>query len=140
MMKEKYLLAYLDMTERFSETSEAKRLKVGACLIKEGNPVAFGVNGTIPGWHTNTCEDEDGKTTPNVVLHAEINALNKCRKTSTSTIGADLIVTHSPCLPCSLEIIDAGIRKVYYKHDYRDDSGIKKLREHGIPVFKMEDK
>ena len=52
-MKSKYLNAFMKMTEVFAQTSEAKRLKVGACLIKNGNPIAFGVNGTIPGWETN---------------------------------------------------------------------------------------
>lgn len=136
-MKEKYLHAFMDMTERFAETSEAQRLKVGACLIKNGNPIAFGVNGTIPGWETNKCEDEDGNTKADVVLHAEIQALNKLRKINESSVGATLLVTHSCCLRCAREVVDSGITVVYYKHDYRCSSGIEYLKKNGILVEKI---
>jgi len=138
-MKEKYLKAFMQMTEVFAQTSEAKRLKVGACLLKNGNPISFGVNGTIPGWASNECEDNDGNTKADVVLHAEIQALNKLRKINESSIGATLLVTHSCCLRCSHEIVDAGITTVYYKDEYRDGSGIEYLKGHGVNVFKYEE-
>ena len=136
-MKKKYLEAFMKMTEVFAETSEAQRLKVAACLIKNGNPIAFGVNGTIPGWNTNICEDEHGNTKADVVLHAEIQALNKLRKINESSIGATLLVTHACCLRCSHEVVDAGITKVYYRHDYRDSSGTEYLKKNGVLVEKI---
>lgn len=135
-MKEKYLKAFMDMAEVFSRTSEAKRLKVGACIIKHGNPVSFGVNGTIPGWFTNDCEDEDGLT-HDAVLHAEIQALNKLRKTSESSVGSVLVVTHSPCFRCAHEIVDSGIVSVYYRNEYRDTRGIEYLKDKGVFVSKV---
>lgn len=136
-MKQKYLNAFMRMTEVFAETSEATRLKVGACILKNGNPIAFGVNGTIPGWYTNVCEDEDGNTKADVVLHAEIQALNKLRKISESSVGATLLVTHACCLRCSHEIVDAGITKVYYKNEYRCDKGLKYLIGNGVEVSRF---
>lgn len=136
-MKEKYLKAFMDMTERFAETSEATRLKVAACLLKNGNPIAFGVNGTLPGWKTNICEDENGNTKADVVLHAEIQALNKLRKISESSVGAILLVTHSCCLRCSHEIVDAGIKTVYYRNEYRSDEGIEYLKANNVEVIKI---
>ncbi len=136
-MKKKYLEAFMQMTEVFAQTSEAKRLKVGACLLKNGNPISFGVNGTIPGWSTNECEDECGNTKADVVLHAEIQALNKLRKINESSVGATLLVTHSCCLRCSHEIVDSGITTVYYRHDYRDSSGIEYLKDHGVKVIQI---
>jgi len=136
-MKPKYLQAFMDMTERFAQTSEATRLKVGACIIKNGNPIAFGVNGTLPGWESNTCESQSGETLPDIVLHAEINALNKLRKISESSKDATLLVTHSPCLRCAHEIVDSGIKHVYYKHQYRSSDGIEHLLKHGIDVIQL---
>lgn len=127
----------MDMTERFAQTSEAKRLKVGACLLKHGNPIAYGVNGTLPGWPTNVCEDEDGHT-HEATLHAEINCLNKLRKMNASSEGCTLIVTHSPCFRCATEIADAGIAKVIYLEEYRDTSSLHWLREKGVEVVKYE--
>lgn len=138
-MKDRYLLAFMKMTEVFAETSEAKRLKVAACLIKNGNPLCFGVNGTLPGWHSNKCEDENGITLPDVVLHAEINCLNKMRTVNETTVGATLLVTHNPCIRCAHEIVAAKIKKVYYRYDYRCDEGLKYLKDKGVTVFKLED-
>jgi deoxycytidylate deaminase len=38
-----------------------------------------------------------------------------------------------------LKIVAAKIDKVYYKHDYRCDEGIKYLKEKGVVVFKVEE-
>lgn len=137
-MKSKYLSAFVDMTKRFAQTSEAKRLKVGACLIKNGNPIAFGVNGTLPGWHTNECEDEHGHT-HDAVLHAEINCLNKLRKMAVSSEGCTLIVSFSPCFRCSMEIYDAGITKVLYMEEYRDTMPLQWLKDRGVIIQRVDE-
>lgn len=128
----------MDMTERFGLTSEAKRLKVGAMLVKDGNIIALGTNGTRSGWHSNVCEDEDGNTLPSV-RHAEIACLDKLRRSSETSVGATLLCSHACCLPCSIEIFEAGIEKVIYKYDYRSDDGIKYLKDKGVQVVKYEE-
>ena len=135
-MKDKYLKAFMSMVEIFSETSESKRLKVAACLIKNGNPICFGTNGTPPGWPSNICEDENGNTLPEV-LHAEVQCLNKLRKISETSIGATLLITHSPCIRCCREIVDAGIKQVFYKYEYRDLTGVQYLKDNGVDVIKI---
>lgn len=126
----------MDMTCRFGETSQSTRLKVGAMLMKDGNPIAWGVNGTRAGWHTNVCEDSEGNTTKDV-RHAEIAALDKLRRSSETSVGATLFVSHSCCLPCAVEIVEAGVMEVVYRHDYRDSTGIDYLLEKGIIVSKF---
>ena len=130
-MKEKYKQALMDMAVRFGETSESKRLKVGSLLVKNDSIIALGVNGTRRGWYTNACEDETGKTT-SAVRHSEIAALDKLRRTHETSVGAELFVSHSPCLRCSIELVDAGIKKVYYRHEYRDDSELQYLRTNNV--------
>lgn len=137
-MKDKYFRAFMDMAIRFGQTSESERLKVGSMLVKNGNIIALGVNGTRAGWHTNKCEDEYGNTTP-AVRHSEIAALDKLRRSHETSVGATLFVSHSPCLPCAVELVEAGVEKVIYKFDYRSDEGVKYLQEHNIPVYKLED-
>ena len=133
-MKDKYLRAFMDMTSRFALTSSAEKLKVGACLIKNNNPICFGVNGTLPGWHTNKCEDASGNTTE-VVLHAEINCLNKLRKINETAVGAILLITHAPCIRCAHEILDSGVVQVYYLENYKTDEGVLWLRQNGVGVL-----
>lgn len=134
-MKRKYLDAFMDMTERFAQTSEAKRLKVGAMLLKNGNPIAVGVNGTRAGWYTNVCEDDYGNT-KSEVRHAEVAALDKLRTIRETSDGCTLLVTHSCCLNCAIEVVEAGIVEVVYRDDYRSTAGIEYLKEKGVKVTK----
>lgn len=134
----KYDVAYLKMAEAFSETSVANRLKVGCVIVRDGQPISLGINGTPTGWFTNNCEDQDGKTAW-YTKHAEVQALNKLRKSTESSVGAEMFVTHSPCEMCALDIIDAGIKRVVYKTEYRDRAGINLLKEHGIIVEQLID-
>ena len=127
--------------ETFAELSHARRLHVGAIVVKDDRIISIGYNGMPAGWD-NDCEDqiydEDGfhitlKTKPEV-LHAETNAIAKLARSSDSGLGADLFVTHSPCLDCAKLIYQSGIRRVWYGTEYRDSKGIDFLRQSGVEV------
>lgn len=77
-------------------------------------------------------------TTKHEVLHAESNAIAKCAKWISSTEGATLYVTLSPCFDCSKIIIQAGIKRVCYCEEYRDATGIDFLRNNGIQVDQIK--
>lgn len=136
MDKEKYKLAFMDMALRFALTSEANRLQVGCLIVRDGQIISQGVNGTPVGWNTNCCEGEDGLTYW-FVKHAEVQALNKLRNSTFTAKGSVMYVSHSPCKNCALEIIDAGISKVYYHVAYRDRTGIDLLNSYGIEVEQL---
>lgn len=132
----KYDSAYLEMAEAIAKTSVAERLKVGCVIIRDGQPISLGMNGTPSGWYTNSCEDESGNTSW-FTKHAEVQALNKLRKSTESSVGADMFITHSPCKMCALDIIDAGIKRVVFQNQYRDTTGIQLLKEHGVIVEQL---
>jgi dCMP deaminase len=77
------------------------------------------------------------KTKPEV-LHAESNAIAKLAKSNDSGDGADLFVTHSPCIQCAKLIYQSGIRRVFYSENYRDDDGIRFLKQSDVEVVKVE--
>jgi dCMP deaminase len=135
-MKEKYSLALMDMTERFGQTSTAERLKVGAMIYKNNSIISLGVNGQPPGWSTEVCEDEEGKTL-STVRHAEAAALEKLYLSTETSEGAEMFISHMPCLSCSLKIVAAKIKKVYYRHPYRCTEGIEYLQKNGVEVYKI---
>ena len=112
-------LFYMQIAEIVSQQSKCKRAQVGAILVKEGNVIAIGYNGTPSGF-CNDCESQD-VTLPEV-LHAESNAIAKCARSTSSADGATLYTTLSPCFECSKLIIQAGISRVVYKELYRDYS------------------
>ena len=56
-MKEKFIKAYMDTAKRFAELSHAKRLHVGAIVVKDDRIISIGYNGMPAGWDNN-CEDK----------------------------------------------------------------------------------
>jgi dCMP deaminase len=171
-MKTKFKSLYMDFATRVAELSHARRLKVGAVVVKDDRVISIGYNGMPSGWD-NTCEDKEyafgnaeawqdsdmiaerwplveyqGEfqdqpayyrlVTKPEVLHAEMNALAKLAKSNDSGIGADLFVTHSPCIECAKLIYQSGIKRVFYQSSYRDDTGIRFLMNSGVGVEQLE--
>ncbi len=136
-MKPKFVKLYSDIAQRVAELSSARRLQVGAIIVRDDRIVSLGYNGTPAGWDNN-CEFEqpDGslKTKPEV-LHAEMNALMKLARSHESGNGADLFITHSPCMECAKGIYQAGINRVYYGRQYRSREGIDFLKQCLIEVI-----
>jgi dCMP deaminase len=144
-MKEKLKRAYMKTAETFAELSHARRLHVGAIVVKDDRIISIGYNGMPAGWDNN-CEDviqhtDDTtslKTKPEV-LHAETNAIAKLARSSDSGLGADIFITHAPCLDCAKLIFQSGIRRVFFGQAYRDDTGIKFLEKSGVSVEKLNE-
>ena len=133
-MKQKWVDAFMDTAERFAQLSSAKRLHVGAVVVKDQRIISIGYNGMPSGW-TNECEDENGNT-KNEVIHAEANAISKLAKSGDSGDGSDLFCTHAPCVHCAKIIFGAGVKKVYYRNSYRDTAGLDFLDKCGIEIEK----
>ena len=150
-MKPKFLNAHMKAAEVYSQLSSARRLQVGCVVVKDNTIIGIGYNGMPSGWN-NDCEkrsytnidpkwqylDEDGSTysliTRPEVLHAESNALAKVARSTNSSEGASVFVTHAPCLDCAKMMYQAGINSVYYRSSYRDTSGVDFLKECNIEV------
>ena len=156
-MKQKWVDAYMDTAERFAQLSSARRLHVGAIVVKDDRIISIGYNGMPSGWDNN-CEDKiycyDGdileqqlpkdsntwkryklKSKPEV-LHAETNAIAKLAKSNESGLGATMFITHAPCLDCAKLIYQSGISSVLYRNSYRNDDGLNMLRNCNVEVKK----
>ena len=145
-MKQKLVNAYMKTAETFAELSHAKRLHVGAIVVKDDRIISIGYNGMPAGW-PNDCEDvvqhSDDTTTLKTkpeVLHAETNALAKLARSTESGLDADIFITHSPCLDCAKLIYQSGIRRVWYGAEYRNSAGPEFLRKSGVEVIKFDTK
>lgn len=157
-MKEKFRNAYMKVAETFAGLSSARRLHVGAIIVKDDRIISIGYNGMPSGWDNN-CEDkfycDDGDyseqllpkdanqwinyklVTKPEVLHAETNAIAKLAKSTESGIGADMFITHAPCLDCAKLVYQSGINSVYYRNAYRNESGIEFLEKAGVKVERI---
>lgn len=125
---------FMQIALTVSNRSHAKRLKVGAVLVKDLRIISYGWNG-MPTGHTNECETNN--VTKPEVIHAEFNCIAKCAKSTESTEGSILYVTLSPCVECAKLIIQSGIKEVYYVEKYRDPSGIKLLKKSKIKCHEI---
>lgn len=163
-MKQKFIELYMDFARRVAKLSYAKRLQVGAVIVKDDTVISYGYNGTPAGWD-NDCEDkvymdrgaggwldpveikanwpfkdkDDNRyklVTKPEVIHAESNAISKLAKSTNSGIGADIFITHSPCTECAKLIYQSGIQRVFYRDTYKDNEGVKFLEKSGIEVKK----
>ena len=134
-MKKKFIDYFMQMAELTATLSYAKRLQVGALIVKGNRIVGTGYNGMPTDWE-NDCEFEvDGELkTKQEVLHAETNAIAKVAQSTESSEGSTMFCTHAPCVDCAKLIYQSGIATLYFKHEYRDDAGIKFLKLSGVNV------
>ena len=142
-MKSKFIKAHLQVARVYGQLSTATRLKVGCIIVKDDRIISIGYNG-MPSGASNVCE-ENGKTKPEV-FHAEANAITKLAKSSESSEGAYMFVTHAPCLDCAKLILQSGIQELHYEISYKKDDGINLLKAnwkvhgwYGQRVFKHRD-
>lgn len=134
--------AYMQMAEIWAQRSYATRSKVGALLVDpiERRILSDGYNGMPSGFPNEEVEftNPDGTLSTNpLVLHAESNAILKCAASHGGSKGCTLYCTFSPCPDCAKLIIQAGIKKVVYRNDYRIAEGIPILARAGIEVVKL---
>lgn len=142
----------MKVAEVYAGLSYAKRLKVGAVLVKDDRIISIGYNG-MPSGGTNECEfvlegfedlAKDPKTwnaaltTKPGLVHAEMNVIAFAAKNGVSTDGCAMVVTHSPCFECSKLIVQSGIKNIYYKQEYRLTESLDFLREYNVNVEKVK--
>ena len=120
--------------------STCTRLTVGATIVRDKRMIAGGYNGTIAGGEhcsEKGCYVIDGHCVR--TIHAEMNAILQCAKFGVQTEGAEIYVTHFPCLNCTKAIIQAGIQCIYYAQDYKNHPyALELLEQAGVKTEKVE--
>jgi dCMP deaminase len=155
-MPNKFDYAHMVAAEGYAALSSAKRLKVGAVVEKDNRIISIGYNGTPAGWDNN-CENEIYQESQYIidpggpwhkmgsyryetkpeVIHAEMNAIGKLAQSNESGANAKMYVTHAPCFECAKLIHIAGIKKLFYRNEYRSNEGIEFLNKCNIEVEKI---
>jgi dCMP deaminase len=138
LKRERYDKVYMRMALEWAKLSYCKRAQVGSLIVKDGMIISDGFNGAPTGYN-NDCEDCDDKTHW-YILHSEANAILKCAKNGVSCKDATIYLTHSPCRECSKLIYQAGLKRLVYNTEYRDNEGIEFLWESGVEVKFLDNK
>ena len=111
---------YLDKAIELAKMSDC-HFKHGAVIRKNGQTIAVGINHTI----NDPRYLEDGVAEEHAAVHAEVAALNSCRKVNLK--GARIYVARvskhgeprmsKPCARCQKALSERGIKKVFYTID-----------------------
>ncbi len=122
----------MTITRQVAERSTCPRAKVGAVIVRDRNILATGYNGAPAGLPH--CTDvgcliyesraPGGELESNCYrsIHAEINAITQAAKNGAAIAGADIYVTHSPCIQCLKVLVNTGVRRVFYERPYKLDT------------------
>ena len=102
-----------------SERSPCERLQVGCLLVKDNRIISQGYNGFLPGCpHKSIIRDNHEQAT----VHAEQNAICDCAKRGVNCFEATAYITHYPCIICCRLLLAAGIKKIKYINDYKNET------------------
>lgn len=138
---------FLKLAAVVKARSNCMRNQFGAIIVKDQWIISTGYNGTprkIKNCHEGGClrcklrdegklkrfEDEERC----ICIHSEQNAIIQAAYHGTSTCGATMYLTATPCLACAKMIINAGIIKVVCSANHHDIAGIKLLKEAGVEI------
>lgn len=126
----------MEIAHVISHRGTCERSQVGAVISQNSRIISTGYVGSPSG--TPHCSDAGceigthGGCTRTV--HAECNAIAFAARLGISTGDSTLYSTLSPCRECAKLIVNAGIERVVYHHEYRDPSGLNLLRVAGVTV------
>jgi len=118
---------FMNIAIMVSSRTTCLRRRVGSVIVKGKQIVSTGYNGApqgMPHCLEVGCARENVPSGERSELcrgaHAEQNAINFAARFGISIEGATVYTTHLPCSWCSKSIVNAGITRVVYLHDYPD--------------------
>lgn len=136
---------FMNVAEQIKMRCSCLSPKKGALVAKDKMILSTGYNGSPKGIEHCTdggCERCKARhlgkiksgdySLPCICCHAEENAIVQAAYNGTSTNGAILYTTFTPCTSCAKIIINAGIKEVVAKITYPDDVGTKLLEKAGV--------
>ena len=135
MTKDRRIRVFARFTNDLATLSKCEERHVAAIITDRdmSQVYSIGINGGPKGLVDCMC-NIDGKYG---CIHAEINALIKCRSSEPNKV---MFVSLSPCKQCAAAIINApgGFSTVYYMEEWKDTSGIELLKNAGIKCIYLD--
>ncbi len=123
--------------------------KVAAIIFKGDQILSIGYNGPSKGdvhcYEVGCSRIVNGQLKKGAGLcrgsHAELNAICNAAKNGISINEASMMVSIRPCKICAKQIVNQGIKEVYYILEYDIDEDVKKyLRRLGVKVIHYKSK
>ena len=140
---------FMSITALVAQRSTCTRRAVGAIIVKDKRILTTGYNGA-PSGIRHCLEVGCLRETMNIPsgerhelcrgIHAEQNAIIQAANHGVSVKDAILYCTNQPCSICAKMIINAGIKKIYYRSGYADALSQEMLSEAGVELIHYDDR
>ena len=135
-MQDKWHQRFLSLADSIATWSKDPSRGVGAVIVSPMRQVlSTGYNG-LPRGFEDHIERLQRPVKYDLIVHAEMNAIVQCARNGVSPVGATLYSSFSPCISCSLVIVQAGIVKVGTKRISEGDEHWNDSIEKSIILFK----
>jgi len=138
---------FMQITDLVASRSTCLRRKVGAILVRDKHILATGYNGAPQGL-AHCLEAGCLREALNIpsgqrhelcrAIHAEQNVIIQAARHGISIVDSTLYCTTQPCVICTKMLINAGVKKIIYRHGYPDELSEQMLAEANVETVKME--
>jgi len=136
----------LSQLEGEAEKSPDWWRQIAAAIVKDGKIVALSYNSHLPSQHALTLNGDprsnlDAGQSPSIYtsIHAEASALAKAARKGIAVDGADVYVTTFPCPTCARSLVEAGVKRVFYKKGYSLLDAEEILKGSGIEIILVKE-
>lgn len=134
---------FMDLAQVVAGRSTCLRRQVGAVIVKDRQILSTGYNGS-PAGLKHCSETGCLRQQLNIpsgerheicrAVHAEQNALIQAAKHGVAIDGADVYTTVQPCVLCTKLLINAGVKRVFYRCAYPDQMALSMAAEAGMEL------
>ena len=135
MSKRERIKVFVNFAKDLAKLSKCRERQVAAIITDNdlSQVYSIGLNGGPKGLMDCMC----GISSKYSCVHAEVNALIKCRSDAE---GKVMFVTLSPCIQCAAAIINApgSFSAVYYTEQWKDTTGLELLKNAGIKCVHVQ--
>ena len=126
---------FLELADSIATWSKDPSRGVGAVIVSPMRQVlATGYNG-LPRGVEDHPDRLERPVKYDLIVHAEMNAIIQCARNGISPVGATMYSSFSPCIHCTLSIVQAGIKRVVTRSIERDDAHWNESIEKSIAMF-----
>ena len=135
-MSIKWDTRFLELSESIATWSKDPSRGVGAVIVSPMKQVlATGYNG-LPRGVEDHPERLERPVKYDLIVHAEMNAIIQCARNGTTPVGATMYSSFSPCIQCTLSIVQAGIARVVTRAIAEGDAHWNESLEKSISMLK----
>tara|TARA_B110000881_G_C18495571_1_gene474061 strand:+ start:451 stop:900 length:450 start_codon:yes stop_codon:yes gene_type:complete len=135
-MSIKWDTRFLELSESIATWSKDPSRGVGAVIVSPMKQVlATGYNG-LPRGVEDHPERLERPVKYELIVHAEMNAIIQCARNGITPVGATMYSSFSPCIHCTLSIVQAGIARVVTRAIAEGDAHWNESLEKSISMLK----